>query len=128
MQIRMSTWLNMAELVLWMALWTSFCPTTSKQHTQKKNPTFGPSSHRRLQSSLTSLAFVEGGNCNDGSAVGGRDGGNSMIKRRRGFQQWPGGVHAAEKAKKGGGVVGVRLGGGGCRAAAEAPQPGCRRS
>lgn len=27
-QIRMSTWLNMAELVLWMALWTSFCPMT----------------------------------------------------------------------------------------------------
>lgn len=25
-------------------------------------------------------------------------GGNSVIKRRRGFQQWPGGVHTAEKA------------------------------
>lgn len=24
-QIRMRTWLNMAELVLWMALWKSFC-------------------------------------------------------------------------------------------------------
>lgn len=28
-------------------------------------------------------------------------GGNSVIKRRRGFQQSPGGVHAAEKAGEG---------------------------
>lgn len=29
-QIRMRTWLNMAELVLWMALWTSFYPNSKK--------------------------------------------------------------------------------------------------
>lgn len=28
-QIRMRTWLNMAELVLWIALWTSFYPITT---------------------------------------------------------------------------------------------------
>lgn len=27
-QMRMRTWLNMAELVLWIALWTSFYTTT----------------------------------------------------------------------------------------------------
>lgn len=32
-QMRMRTWLNMAELVLWMALWTSFCPETTAPFT-----------------------------------------------------------------------------------------------
>lgn len=49
-------------------------------------------------------------------------GGNSVIKRRRGFQQSPGGVHAAEKAWEGGWGVSS-----GCRRAAASMSAQLRR-
>lgn len=87
----------------------------NKYNTIKKKR--GCCSQSWCQSSLTPFAFVERRKCNEGSAVGGHDGGEQRDQMQKRLPAVARRGASTEKAAEGG-----------CRAAAEAPQPGCRRS